>query len=51
MGDVNDMTAVADFILYFSNEKIMEAFDSLLVRTDVMEATKSLLKEMRDTQG
>jgi hypothetical protein len=46
VNDVNDMTAIADFILYFSNEKVMSAFDSLLVRTDVSEDTKRLLKEL-----
>jgi hypothetical protein len=35
VNDVNDITAVADFILYFTNEKIISAFDSLLIRSDV----------------
>jgi hypothetical protein len=48
VSEVNDITAIADFILYFSNEKVMQVFDSLLIRSDVMETTKTLLKEMSD---
>lgn len=44
------LATVADFVLYFSNEKILENFDTLLVRSDVSEENRDLLKAMEKEQ-
>lgn len=40
------LTYLCNFILFATNEKISSTFDSMLIRTDVDEENKALIKEM-----
>ena len=51
VSQAQELTAIADFILYFTNIKILNLFDSALIRTDISPTTKQKLKELEEKFG
>jgi len=51
VSQAQELTAIADFILYFTNIKILNLFDSALIRTDISPATKQHLKVLSEKFG
>lgn len=51
VSQAQELTAIADFILYFTNIKNLNLFDSALIRTDISPTTKQKLKELEEKFG